>query len=243
MTGKKASIIDLHLLPLPGRSLRWVPWAAYVGAGVGYLSGVLSTPYPSLLSLFLLTGTYGAWVVIVLIGLRRVAVVFHPGWVLALFCLACASQFIPLPGTDTDWLPLLPVMTTGALAAIRPRALGLLATGVLCLSSYLAIRRLVPVWGIGSQVGLLLSFASTFVFWAIIRALAVSPRGAGGLQRRLSRGQRAPGDGEQADDQGPGALRGGQEAGRADRRLHLRGLRLDVAGRAADLQRPQRGAR
>ncbi len=174
MTGKKAPIIDLQRMPLPGRLLRWVPWVAYAGAGVGYLSGVLGTPHLTLLSLFLLTAIYGAWVVLLLIGQRRVAVVFHPGWVLALFCLACASQFIPLPGTDTDWLPLLPVMTTGALAAIRPRALGLLGTGVLCLSSYLAIIRLVPDWGIGSQVGLLLSFSSTFVFWAIIRALVVA---------------------------------------------------------------------
>jgi signal transduction histidine kinase len=174
MTGKKAPIIDLHLLPLPDRLLRWVPWVAYVGAGVGCLSGIVTTPHLTLLSWLLLTAIYGGWVVLLLIGQRRVAVIFHPGWVLALFCLACASQFIPLPGTDTDWLPLLPVMTTGAMAAIRPRALGLLGAGALCLASYLAISRLVPDWGVSSQVGLLLSFGFTFVFWAIIRELAAA---------------------------------------------------------------------
>src|SRR5215472_11423896 len=80
MTDKKAPIIDLHHLALTGRFLRWVPWVAYVGAGVGYLSGVLTTPQLPLLSLLLLTGTYGAWVVLLLIGQRWVAVIFHPGW-------------------------------------------------------------------------------------------------------------------------------------------------------------------
>src|SRR5215467_6503889 len=107
MIDKQKPIIDLHLLPLPGRLLRWVPWVAYVGAGVGYLSGVLSTQPLTLLSFLLLTGTYGAWVGLLLIGQRRVAVLFHPGWVLALFCLACASQFIPLPNANPYWLPLL----------------------------------------------------------------------------------------------------------------------------------------
>ena len=174
MTGKKAPIIDLHLLPLPSRLLRWVPWVAYVGAGVGYLSGVVTTPHLTLFSLLLLTLTYGAWVLLLLIGQRRVAVIFHPGWVLGLFGLACASQFIPLPGTNVYWLPLLPVMTAGAMAAIKPRYLGLLGTGALFLSSYLAVRRVVGDWDTSGQVGLLISFVSTYGFWAIIRELAAA---------------------------------------------------------------------
>jgi signal transduction histidine kinase len=190
MIGKQAPTIDLHLLPLPGRLLRWVPWVAYGGAGVGYLSGVLSTPHLTLLSFLLLTGTYGAWVVLILIGQRRVAVIFHPGWVLALFCLACASQFIPLPSTNVSWLPLLPVMTAGALAAIKPRALGLLGTGALCLASSFAIRRIVPDWDASSQVGLLLSFVSTYGFWAIIRELAAARAALEGSNAQLAAANR-----------------------------------------------------
>ena len=190
MTDKQAPTIDLHLLPLPGRLLRWVPWVAYGGAGVGYLSGVATTPHLTLLSFLLLTGTYGTWVVLILLGQRRVAVIFHPGWVLALFCLACASQFIPLPGTNVSWLPLLPVMTAGAMAAIKPRALGLLGTGALCLASYLAIRRIVPDWDASSQVGLLISFVSTYGFWAIIRELAAARMALEGSNAQLAAANR-----------------------------------------------------
>jgi signal transduction histidine kinase len=187
MTGKHKPIIDLRLLPLPGRSWRWVPWAAYVGAGVGYLSGVLTTQPLTLLSLLLLTGIYGAWVVLVVIAVRGGVVAFHPGLVvLALFCLACASQFVPLPGTNTYWLPLLPVMTTGVMAAIKPRALGLLATGALCLSSYLAVRHLAPDWDVNSQVDFVISFLSTFAFWAIIRALAAARAALEGSNAELA---------------------------------------------------------
>ena len=49
--------------------------------------------------------------------------------------------------------------------------------------------------------------------------------------------------GEQAAGPRPEAVRGGAQAGRADRRLLLRGLRLDVAGGPAHLERPEPGAR
>ena len=186
MTNKKAPIIDLRLMALPGRLLRWVPWVAYAGAGVGYLSGVLTTPQLSLLSLLLLTATYGAWVALIAIGIWQFKLIFHPGWVLGLFCLACASQFIPLPGTNASWLPLLPVMTAGAMAAIKPRALGLFGTGVLCLASSLAIRRIVPDWDVSSQVGLLISFVTTYGFWAIIRELAVARAALEGSNAQLA---------------------------------------------------------
>jgi signal transduction histidine kinase len=186
MTGKRAPIIDLQRMPLPGRLLRWAPWAAYAGAGVGYLSGVLTTPHLTLLSLLLLTGIYGAWVALLQVGIWRVKLIFHPGWVLGLFCLACASQFIPLPGTNTDWLPLLPVMMTGAMAAIKPRYLGLLGAGILCLCSYLAIYRIVGDWNISDQVDFLLSFVSPYVLWAIIRELAVARAALEGSNAQLA---------------------------------------------------------
>ena len=141
---------------------------------MGYLSGVLSTQPLTLVSLLLLTGTYGAWLVIYHIGLRRFEGRPHPWWLLALFCLACASQFIPLPGTNPSWLPLLPVITTAYMTAIKPRSLSLLAAGALCLSSYLAVRLIVPDWDVSSQVGLLLSFLSIYGYAVIIRELALA---------------------------------------------------------------------
>jgi signal transduction histidine kinase len=186
MTGKKAPIIDLRLMALPGRLLRWAPWAAYAGAVAGYLSGVLSTPHLTLLSLLLLTATYGGWLALLRIGIWRVKLIFHPAWVLGLFCLACASQFIPLPGTNTDWLPLLPVMMTGAMAAIKPRYLGLLGAGILCLCSYLAVYRIVGDWNISDQVDFLLSFVSPYIFWAIIRELAVARAALEGSNTQLA---------------------------------------------------------
>jgi len=172
MKFKQEQIIQTLSMPLLGWYLRWIPWVITVFVCAGYLSGVLTTQPLTLLSLLLLTGTYGAWLVIYHLGVQRFKVPAHPGFVLALFCLACASQFIPLPGTNASWLPLLPVMTAGAMAAIKPRWIGLLGAGVLCLCSYLGILRINPDWDISSQVGLLISFASTFVFWAIIRELA-----------------------------------------------------------------------
>ena len=186
MTGKKASIIKLRFLPTPDWLLRWTAWVAYVGAGVGYLSGVVTTQSLPLLSLLLLTGTYGAWVALLYLGLRRVSVASHPGFVPGLFFLACASQCIPLPNTNPYWLPLLPGMTAGVMAAIKPRALGLLGTGVLFLSSYLAVNRVVPDWDTSGQVNLLLSFASTYGFWAIIRELAAARAALEGSNAQLA---------------------------------------------------------
>jgi signal transduction histidine kinase len=95
-------------------------------------------------------------------------------WLLALFCLACASQFIPLPGTDVYWLPQLPLITTSLMTALRPRSLGLGLSCVLCLSSYLAIRRIVPDWGVSGQVSVPLVFLFLYGYGAIIRKLALA---------------------------------------------------------------------
>src|SRR5258708_37864458 len=123
----------------------------------------------------MLTGTYGAMLVTYHIGRqRRFEGRAHLCWLLALFCLACASQFIPLPGTNVYWLPLLPVITAAYMTTIKPRYLGLLAAGVLWLSSYLAIRLIVPDWDVSGQVTLLLSFVSTCSYGAIIRELALA---------------------------------------------------------------------
>src|SRR5215471_14195950 len=109
MRFKHGQIIQTQSFPLTGWYLRWIPWVVSVFACVGYLSGVLTTQPLTLPSLLLLTGTYGAWLVIYHIGVRRPKVRAHPSWLLALFCLACASQFIPEPSTNVYWLPQLPL--------------------------------------------------------------------------------------------------------------------------------------
>jgi signal transduction histidine kinase len=176
---KHIQIIHMQSMPLPGRYLRWVPWVTSGFACVGYLAGVLTTPHLTLVSGLLLTGTYGAWLVIYWleisqIGQRRFEVRPHPGFVLALFCLACASQFIPLPGTNVYWLPLLPVITAGLTTMIKPRPLSLGLSCALSLSSYLAIRRIVPDWDVSGQVLLLLAFLTTYGYVTIIRELALA---------------------------------------------------------------------
>src|SRR5262252_7111220 len=133
MKFKQGQIVRTPSMPLAGWYLRWIPWGVSGFACVGYLSGVLTTQPLTLLSLLLLTGIYGAWLVIYHIGQRRFKGRAHPSWLLALFCLACASQFIPLPGTDVYWLPELPLITTGLMTALRPRSLGLGLSCILCL--------------------------------------------------------------------------------------------------------------
>ena len=153
---------------------QWVPRLVSGCVCVGYLSSVLTTQPLTLLSLLLLTGIYGAWLVIYQIGQRRFEVRIHPGWLLALFCLACASQLIPSPGTNVYWLPLLPIITASLMTMIKPRSLSLLAAGTLCLSSYLAIRRIVPDWDVSAQVFLLLTFLTIYGYVVTIRELALA---------------------------------------------------------------------
>jgi signal transduction histidine kinase len=186
MTIKQEQIMQTQPIPLSSWYLRWIPWVVSGFACVGYLSSVLSAPHLTLVSLLLLTGTYGAWLAIYHLGVQQFKVRPHPGFVLALFCLACASQFIPLPGTDASWLPLLPLITAGLMTTIKPRYLGLLAAGALCLSSYLAVRLLNPYWEVSGQVGLLLSFVSIFSYAAIIGELALAHRALEGTNARLA---------------------------------------------------------
>ena len=160
MKFKQGQIIQTQSIPLAGWYLRWIPWVVSAFACLGYLSGVLTTQPLSLLSLLLLTGIYGAWLVIYHIGVRRPKVRAHPSWLLALFCLACASQFVPLPGTNVYWLPQLPLITTGLMAAIKPRSLSLLLACALCLSSYLAIRRITPSKSASSSMTPTMTMAS-----------------------------------------------------------------------------------
>jgi signal transduction histidine kinase len=174
MKFKQEQIIQTPSMPFLGWFLRWNPWLITVFACVGYLSGVLTTQPLTLLSLLLLTVTYGAWLVIYHLRRPRFEVRAHPWWALALFCLACASQFIPEPSTNDSWLPLLPLITAALMVTIKPRSLSLLAAGALCLSSYLAIRRIAPDWDVNSQVGLLLSFLSLYGYAVIIRELALA---------------------------------------------------------------------
>lgn len=165
MTDKQEHIIQTQPTPL-GWPLRW---AAYCVAGVGYLLGLFLVQR-TLVSLLLLTGIYGAWLVVYHIGKRRV----HPSWLFALFCLACVSLFIPLPGTSVYWLPILPTMTACMMMATKPRFLGLLAASVLWLSTSLALSLLTRQWDAGGQAILLISFSSTCGCTATISELVVA---------------------------------------------------------------------
>jgi signal transduction histidine kinase len=174
MKFKQGQIIQTSSIPLAGWYLRWIPWVISGFVCVGYLSGVLTTQPLTLVSLLLLTGTYGAWLVIYHIGVRRFIGRTHPYWLLALFCLACGSQFIPEPSTNVYWLPELPLITAGLMTAIRPRPLSLLLACALCLSSYLAIRRITPDWDVSGQVTIPLAFLCIYGYGTIIRELAVA---------------------------------------------------------------------
>jgi signal transduction histidine kinase len=186
MKFKQGQIIQTQSIPLAGWYQRWIPWVVTVFVCVGYFSGVLSTQPLTLVSLLLLTGTYGAWLVIYHIGIQRPKVRAHPWWVLALFCLACASQFIPLPRTNVYWLPELPLITTGLVAAIKPRSLSVGLACALCLSSYLAIRRITPDWDVSGQVTVPLVFLFIYGYAAIIRELALAHAAKDASNARLA---------------------------------------------------------
>src|SRR5271166_1141682 len=106
------SMTHMHPMPAPLWFSRWVVrrWVIYdVIAGGSYLANVVSTGHLTLVRFLMLTVTYGAWLGIIHIGKRLNT---HPlWWVLALVCLACASQFIPLSNTNLNWLPILPTTT------------------------------------------------------------------------------------------------------------------------------------
>lgn len=144
-------------------------WAAYCVIGVGYLFGLFLLKH-TLVSFILLTGIYGAWLLIYHTGrLRR-----HLRWLLALSCLACASLCIPLPSTNVYWLPILPTMTACITTAIQPRFRGWLVAGILWLSTSLAISLVTKQWDPGAQVILLISFGSTCGCTATISELAAA---------------------------------------------------------------------
>jgi len=174
MTDKQGQIIKTLPMPLPSRLSRW---AVYGVAGVGYLFGLLSLEHITLVSLLLLTGTYGAWLAIFHLQIgKRLGGSAHPGFWLALFCLACVSLFIPLPSINVYWRPILPTMTACLLVTTKPRFLGLLAAGVLWLSTSLALGLLTQHWDVGAQVAFLLTFLSTCGLVMAIRELALAHR-------------------------------------------------------------------
>lgn len=170
MKVKQGSMIQTQPMPMQGWYLRWTPWVASGFACVGYLSGILTTRPLSLGSALLLTGIYGAWLVIYQIVQRR----FEIGWLLALFCLAGASQCIPLSATNVYWLPVLPIITVCLMTAIRPRYLGLGLSCILFLSAYLALRRITPGWDVSGQGLFLLAFLIPSGQVVIIRELALA---------------------------------------------------------------------
>ncbi|HEY7417827.1 MAG TPA: sensor histidine kinase [Ktedonobacteraceae bacterium] len=172
MKFKQVQIIQTQSTLLSDWYLRWAPWVAYGFACVGYLSGVFTTQHLTLIGFLLLTITYSTWLAIFHIGHRRLEVRSHPRWLLALFCLACISQFIPLPSTNVYWLPMLPVMTATLMTMLKPTYLGLLGVGILLLCSYLVIHLIIPDWDISGQANLVISFLVTVGYVTIIRRLA-----------------------------------------------------------------------
>ena len=125
---------------------------------VGYLANV-STGQLTLIRFLLLTVIYGAWLGLIQLA-RRLGERLPLWWIGALFCLACGSQFIALSTTNLNWLPILPTATACLIVAITPRALGLMAAGVLWLSSSLAFSLSQQGWDVNSQLTVLVSFAS-----------------------------------------------------------------------------------
>lgn len=149
----------------------FLQWTVDCVAAIGYLFGLFLVQR-TLFSFLLLTGSYGIWLVIYHIGRRHTPL----WWSLALFCLACTSLFIPLPGTNVYWFPILPTMTACLMMTITPRFLGLGLSFALWLSTGCALGFLTGQWDVGSQVILLLSFSSTCGCTATIRELAVAHR-------------------------------------------------------------------
>ena len=162
MTNKQEQTIQTKSM-LSGWFLRW---AAYCVAVVGYLFGLFLVQR-TLVSFLLLTGIYGGWLLIYHIERQR----SYPYWLPALFCLACASLFIPLSSSNVYWLPILPTMTA-CLITTKLRFLNLLAAGTLWLSTGFALGLLTQQWEAGSQIILLISFGSTCGCTALISELA-----------------------------------------------------------------------
>lgn len=156
---------------------RWVIYDVVVG--VGYLANLLSTGHLTLVRFLLLTVIYGAWLVVFHLG-RRLGVGIGRGqqpplwWAMSLISLACASQFIPLANTNLNWLPILTTTTACLIVATTPRYFGLIAAGVLWLSSSLAFSLRMQAWDLNTQLTLLVSFASFVGVTVAIRELALA---------------------------------------------------------------------
>lgn len=157
MAGYDKQMSQTHAMPLS----RTLHLTVYGVAGGGYLFALLSLEQLTLISLLLLTGTYGAWLALFHFQLeKRLDRRSHLWWSLPLLCLACVSLFIPLHSENVYWRPILPITTACLLVTSRPRVLGLLAALVLWLSTSLALFLLTWQWDIGGQAALLLTFLS-----------------------------------------------------------------------------------
>lgn len=163
-------------------------WIIYVVAGIGYVASVLSTGQLTLVRFLLLTATYGAWLGIFHFGIMRVQLGARPSlwWFLALFCLACASQFLPLPMKTLDWLPILPTTTACLMTAITPRYLGLIAAALLWLSSSFAFGLSEHYWDLNAQLTLLLSFSSFVGVSVMLRELIMAHAALAGSNAELA---------------------------------------------------------
>jgi signal transduction histidine kinase len=167
---------------------RWVVrrWIVYFVLGIAYFSRILTTGQLTLVLFLLLTAVYGAWLVIVYLGRQLDERPPRWWWFLALFGLACASQFIALPVTNLAWLPILTTTTACLMVGITPRFLSLGAAGGLWLSSSLAFALSMHGWDLNAQLTLLLSFSSFVVFSVMFLELMLAHKALEGSSAELA---------------------------------------------------------
>jgi signal transduction histidine kinase len=167
-------------------------WGIYdIVVGVGYLANLLGTGQLTLTRFLLLTVIYGAWLVVLHLGMR-LGVGNGSGeqpplwWTMSLIGLACASQFIPLGNTNLNWLPILTTATACLIVVTTPRYVGLSAAVILWLSSSLAFSLRMQAWDLNTQLTLLVSFASFVGVTMALHQLTLAHRALADSNARLA---------------------------------------------------------
>ncbi|QSO54337.1 sensor histidine kinase [Alicyclobacillus curvatus] len=151
-------------------SLDWLlRGSPYWVGGVGYFFGLFLEGH-TLVNFLLLTGIYGAWLLIYHFGKKRSQAL----WILALSCLAFAALFIPTQSSNAYWLPILPTMTACVTTTVKRRYLNLITAGTLLLSTSIAFGLVTGRWELGSQIIILVSFVSFWGMTVTINKLAAA---------------------------------------------------------------------
>ncbi len=189
--GMPMTYLQARMTTLPEPRSRWLSrwevrrWIVFFVVCAGYLANVLSADHLTLARFVLLTVTYGAWLGI-FYQWGRLGISPPTWWFSALFGLACASQFIILPSSNLNWLPMLPTTTACLVTGITPRYMGLIASAVLWLSSSFAFSLSMHYWDLNTQLTLLVSFSSFVGVSVMIRELALTQRALEGSNAQLA---------------------------------------------------------